>query len=182
MPKEYATLRRRPFLTPVWLSVLAAAGVLLAAGWALRAASTTVVVVVPASRSADMPDLVVAALGETRAALLGAVLGVDGAPDTRPQALVTTQAVTATSLAQPLARRLGLTLSTVAAGAPDRLAWTLLAQHRGERVIAVAEQAEVEALVHTLAGSQTLNVPAHAVVVVAIPRFSRPAVLSLSMP
>lgn len=182
MPKEYATLRRRPFLTPVWLSVLAVAGVLLAASWALRAASTTVVIVVPASRSADMPDLVLAALGETRAALLGAVLGVDGAPDTRPQALVTTQAVAATSLAQPLARRLGLALSTVAAGSPDRLASNLLAQHRGERVVAVTEQAEVEVLVHALAGSQALTVPAHAVVVVAIPRFSRPAVLSLSMP
>ncbi len=151
MRKEYASLRRRPFLTPVWLIALTAALVLAAGIWALSVASTTIVVVVPVTRGGEWPDLVVAALGETRAALLAPLLAAGERPSaTRPDALLVTQSVAATALAQPLARRLGLTPVTVPAGEPRRLAAIALGSHRGERVLVITEEAEVAALARAL--------------------------------
>ena len=45
MQKEYRSLRRRPFLAPVWIFALAALLALAAAAWAVYAASTTLIVV-----------------------------------------------------------------------------------------------------------------------------------------
>jgi hypothetical protein len=183
MRKEYTSLRRRPFLTPVWLIALAAVLTAAAGIWALGAASTTMVIVVPASRGGELPDLVVAALGETRAALLAPLLAAgERASPTRPDALIVTQSVAATALAEPLARHLGLTPVTMPAGDPRRLAGAALGSPRGRRVLVVSDEAEVPALVRALAGDGSLAVPAHAAVIVAIPRFSRPAVLGLALP
>lgn len=174
MAREYATLRRRPFLTPVWLTVLAAACVLSATFWLVHVASTTMVVVVSATGAPA------GARAEQLAPLLGSrSVGGSGG---HPSALYAATDPAAVALAQALAPRMLLPVET-RDGDPDAVAGRVLGEQRGARVVLVVPAADVPAVIAALVGSRGKEaVAAGAMAVIAVPRFGRPALLFLGTP
>src|SRR5882724_2005085 len=83
MKSERASLQHRPFLTPLWLSAIAAFAAAVVFGLALLAAwiwftanSTTVVVIRHAEKeTVSAADPALSAAGEARAALLARMFG-----------------------------------------------------------------------------------------------------------
>ena len=186
MRKEYASLRRRPFFMPVWLLALAFAVGLGGSAWALRVASTTVVVVMRHAEKADetSADPPLSAAGAERAGRLAAMFG-------RPSAfgfdaIFVTQWHRTTATAEPLAKRLGARLIEVEADDVAGLEARILGDFRGKRVLVVAHSDSVPVIVHDLARGAAIPPIAAGeygtTYVVAIPRWSRPTVLAFSLP
>jgi len=186
MRKEYASLKRRPFFMPVWLLVLAFAVGLAGAAWALRVASTTVVVVMRHAEKADetSADPPLSAAGVERAGRLAAIFGSRQA--FAFDAIFVTQWRRTAATAEPLAKRLGAPVIEVQADDTAGLEARILDEFRGKRVLVVAHSDSVPALVHEL--SRGAAVPSIAAgeygttYVIAIPRWSRPTVLALALP
>lgn len=187
MYKEYASLRRRPFLTPVWMFAIGAVLALGAAAWVLREASTTIVVVM---RHAEKvvetgADPSLSAEGLDRARRLASAFGTVPKEYAIDAVFVTQwQRTAATGL--PLATRLGIPVIPIVdkdlAGLEDRIRH----EYRGQRVLVVAHSDTVPLIVKAL--GQGAVVPEigeaeyGAAYVVAIPRWSRPTVLALRLP
>lgn len=187
MRKEYASLRRRPFLTPVWILGVLAVLALAAAGWAVHGASTTLVVVTrhaekAADGSADPP---LAAAGLARAERLAAILGA-GPKGLGIDAIFVTQWQRTGATARPLATRLGVPVITLKDDDIAGLKARILGDYRGGRVLVIAHSDTVGPIVHELA--RGADAPAVGDVeygqayVVAIPRWSRPTVLGVALP
>lgn len=168
MRKQYERLRRRPFLMPVWLTVVAVALVATAALWTLLAASTTLVIVVPAAGTARLDALV---------RLLDAGQGTP-----RIEALVAADDPTVRAAATALAARLGLTARMAVGDRPASLARAALAAHRGGRVVVVAASRDGGSVVTALSGLEAGELRDGEVLLVAVPRFSRPTLMRLSVP
>jgi hypothetical protein len=165
MAKEYASLRRRPFLTPLWLWLWSSAAVILLVGaslWAVRDAPTTlmVLVAVPES-SANLPT---ARINELLRTVAGASLAT----------VVADPAVK--SSAETLAAALRVPLAMLDSRGPDLR--SVAARYRGQRLLVVLPPAEVLSLIDRYAPGTP---PANAYLV-AVPRFSRAAFLPLSPP
>lgn len=186
MRKEYASLRRRPFFMPVWLLVLAFAVGLAGAAWALRVASTTVVVVMRHAEKADATsaDPPLSAAGVERAGRLAAIFGQRSGFGL--DAIFVTHWRRTAATAEPLAQRLGTRVITVQDDDVAGLEARILREYRGQRVLVIAHSDTVPVIVHDL--SRGAAVPPIAAgeygttYVVAIPRWSRPTVLALSLP
>jgi broad specificity phosphatase PhoE len=187
MRKEYASLRRRPFLAPVWLLGVAALIAVAVAGWAVLADSTTLVVVTRhAEKTADpIPDPPLAPAGVERAARLAQLLGA-GRHGLAIDAVFVTQWQRTHATAAPLVSRLGVPLIEVRDDDIAGLRARILGEYRGRRVLVIAHSDTVGEIVAALAKGGP--VPAIGEVgygqafVVAIPRFSRPTVLELALP
>jgi hypothetical protein len=165
MAKEYASLRRRPFLTPLWLWMWSSAAVILLVGaslWAVREAPTTllVLVAVPES-SANLPT---ARIGEMFRATAGASVA----------AVVADPAVKAS--AETLAAALHAPLAVL--DTRDADLQSVAAHYRGQRLLVVVPPAKITSLIDRYAPGAP---PANAYLV-AVPRFSRAALLPLSLP
>jgi len=186
MHKEYASLRRRPFLTPVWIFGLVGVIALFAAGWAVREASTTLVIVTRHAEKADGgADPALSAAGLERAQRLASLLG--GPPRALAvDAVFVTQWQRTAATALPLATRLGIPVIPVAADDLAGLEARIRDEYRGRRVLVVAHADSVPRIVADL--SQGTTVPQIAAAeygtayVVAIPRWSRPNVLVMQLP
>ena len=187
MRKEYASLRRRPFLAPVWILSIGAIVALAIAAWAFPAATTTIVVVVRhADKVADgTDDPPLSAAGIERATRLAALLGGAG-PGLGINAIFVTQYRRTMATAQPLE---ALTKVPVIPLKDDDLAGLearINHEFRGKRVLVVAHSDTVPDIVKRLGGVR--DVPEIAsteygtVYVIAIPRWNRPTVLRLSLP
>ena len=168
MRKQYERLKRRPFLMPVWLTVLSAALIAGAGLWTLLAASTTVVIVVPAAP-------------EARADALARLLDSTGTTP-RVEALVAGDSVAVRARATALAARLDLAATMSVANSPTALARAALVANRGGRVVVVAASGDCPAVIDRLTGIEVGAPRAGEVFVVAMPRFSRPALLRLVVP
>src|SRR5580700_4879929 len=107
MRKEYRSLRRRPFLAPVWIFWIAALVGLTSAGWAVIAATTTIVVVMRhAEKASDgTPDPALSAAGAARAARLATIFGGNG-HDLAVDVIFVTQWQRTAATARPLAASL----------------------------------------------------------------------------
>jgi 2,3-bisphosphoglycerate-dependent phosphoglycerate mutase len=187
MRKEYASLRRRPFLTPVWiLAVLAVLGLWLAA-WGLHEASTTLVVVMRHAEKADdgTPDPPLAAAGLERAGRLAAMfgasprgLGID--------AIFVTQWQRSAATARPLAARLGVPMIALKDDDLAGLKARILGEYRGRHVLVIAHADTAGRIVRELArGADAPPVGAvdyGAAYLIAIPRWSRATVLAVALP
>jgi broad specificity phosphatase PhoE len=187
MRKEYASLRRRPFLAPVWILSI---GAILALGigvWALKSATTTLVVVV---RHADKvgdgsvdPPLTPA--GIERAQRLAAFLGTGG-PDLGIDAIFVTQFQRSVATAHPLATLRGIPMIPLNDSDISGLEHRITHDFRGQRVLVVAHSDTIQDIVKTLGNG--IQVPAiesneyGTAYVIAIPRWNRPTVLRLSLP
>jgi broad specificity phosphatase PhoE len=187
MRKEYASLRRRPFLTPVWiLALLAAVGLGLAARGVLEASTTLVVVTRHAEKAADgSADPPLSPAGLERATRLAAIFGA-GPRDLAIDAIFVTQWQRSAATAKPLAARLGVPVITLADDDIAGLKSRILGEYRGGRVLVIAHSDTVGPIVHALAGGAESpsvgEVGYGAAYVIAIPRWSRPTVLGVALP
>ncbi len=88
MKKTTSGMKRKPFLTPVWLAGLAAVVALGIAAWLWGTADSTTVIVIRHAEKVlnDTEDPPLSAAGEARAALLARMFG-SGAPSGRVSAI-----------------------------------------------------------------------------------------------
>jgi broad specificity phosphatase PhoE len=186
MKKEYRSLRRQPFLAPVWIFGSAAAVALVAAVWAVYAASTTLVIV---TRHAEQmggggTDPELAAAGVARAERLGAVFG--NARDHAVDVVFVTQLRRTAQTARPLATRLNVPVIILPADDVATLEQRILDEYRGKRVLVIGHSNTVPQIVATLADADDVPPMAHddyaTAYVVAVPRWARPALLRLQLP
>ncbi len=186
MRKEYASLRRRPFLAPVWLAALAGLAFLALAGWILSAASTTTVLVMRHAERAAVPgdDPPLAPEGENRALRLAEYFG--RAPkELSLDCIIVSEFKRTQDTVRPLASRLGVPVITVPADDSERAAERALSEYRGGRVLIVGHSNTVPALVEELSGQQVPEMSSDEygiVYVISVPRFSRAAVTRLDLP
>ncbi|MGC1522151.1 MAG: phosphoglycerate mutase family protein [Steroidobacteraceae bacterium] len=190
MKKDHASFHR-PFLTPIWLTVIAAFGSILvvcaaaATVWAWATASSTAVIVIRHAEkdlSVSATDPPLNAAGMARAELLANMFG-EAKPLGRLDAIYVSPALRNRQTAAPLAARLGLTVSVTPADDPEGLARRVLREHRGGRVLIVGHSDTVPKIVATLSGNP--NVPEIDVgeygtmYIVTVPRIGRANLLRL---
>ncbi|MGB8327418.1 MAG: phosphoglycerate mutase family protein [Steroidobacteraceae bacterium] len=179
-----AASRRRPFLAPLWIALIAAiAAVALAVAIWRNARVTTFVV----ARQAEKPlgtieDAPLAPPGELRAQRLAQLLSARG-----PGRIAAIYAVDPQRTRQTVSAvesRLGLLASVENAPDPAELAARIERAHAGGSVLIVAPPPFVTALVRAL--SQDPSVPVvgesdyDVVYVVSVPAFGHPSLLRLS--
>ncbi len=154
MKKEYATLRRQPFLTPIWLAALAAVVVVSFTVWLWgTATSTTVVLVRHAEKQLNAgEDPSLTAAGEARAALLARMFGDRGGLG-RLDAIYVSPTRRSNETAAPLAARLKIAVTVGPEDEPKKLARRVLREHQGGRVLIVGHSNTVPAMVEALSGT-----------------------------
>ena len=187
MPRNHATVRREPFLTPIWLMAVGALlGVALLgiAIWVWATAGTTLIVVLRDAETAQGgPDSPLAPAGEARASVLSRMFGDLGTAG-RIDALYVSASLRDRMTAAPLAARLTLTPILVAPDDLRRLARRVLREHGGGRVVVVVPPDAVDPIVEALSGVAHLApVGEHeygTLYLVSVPRIGRPNLLRLS--
>jgi phosphohistidine phosphatase SixA len=154
MQRERANLQHRPFLTPIWLSVLGAFVALtiaVLAAWVLvNSNSTTVVVIRHAEKEAgSVVDPALSQAGEARAALLARMFG-DATGAGRLDAIYISAALRNRLTAAPLAARLGIVPIVAPTDDPKGLARRVLREHGGGRVLIIGHINTVPEIVAAL--------------------------------
>lgn len=186
MRKEYASLRRRPFLAPVWLAALVGVLVVALGIWLLGAASTTTVFVMRHAEKAEAPaeDPPLSPAGEARALELAQHFG-RGPKALGFDSIIVSELRRTQETVRPLANRLGIPVIVVPAGDPAKAARRALDENRGGRVLIVGHSNTVPAIVLELSGEEVPEMSEleyGVVYVVAVPRFSRAAVTRFDLP
>jgi phosphohistidine phosphatase SixA len=189
MKKDHASFQRRPFLTPIWLTALAALfglGLAIFAIWVWGTAGSTIVIVIrhaekDVSISAADPPLTQA--GEARAALLARMFG-DGNGWGRLDAIYVSPALRNRLTAAPLAARLSLSETVAPAENPSALARRVLREHDGGRILIVGHTDTVPQIVAALSGnSKVPEIGAEeygTMYIVTVPRIGHANVLRLN--
>jgi len=151
------TRHRRPFLAPLYLSVLLAI-VAFTLGWVLygHATSTVVFLVRPAETPGAIDDPPVSPEGEARAERLARMFGDDGAGAGRIDALYASDDRRAQQTAAPLSARLQRAPVTFTAAQARAEAARALHEHAGGTVLIIASGPAVAQMVEELSGI-TLN-------------------------
>lgn len=186
MHKEYASLRRRPLLAPVWLAALGGALLVALAIWLLSAASTTTVIIIRHAEKAALPvdDPLLSLAGEARAQGLVNFFGRAPA-GFGIEAIIVSEFRRAQETVRPLANRLGVPVIVVPAADPERAVERARDEYRGGRVLIVGHSDTIPKIVERLSGRK---VPAMAedeygtIYVIAVPRFSRASVTRFDLP
>ena len=186
MRKEYASLRRRPFLAPVWLAALAGVVMIGLAIWLLSAASTTTVFVMRHAEKAELPadDPPLSPTGEARALELAQHFG------SAPKGLgldriIVSEFRRTQETVRPLANRLGIPVIVVPAKDPATAARRALDENRGGRVLIVGHSNTVPQIVEELSGESVpeMSEAEYGILyMIAVPRFSRAAVTRFDLP
>jgi broad specificity phosphatase PhoE len=188
MTTNHARLQRRPFLTPIWLSVLAVLLILsflsLEAWIWATADSTTIIVVRHAEKVTDNDgDPPLTPVGEARAALLTRMFGDARAPG-HIDAIYVSPTLRNRMTAAPLAARLGLTPIIAPARDATGLARRMLREHEGGRILVVGHSDTVPEIVAALTGAKHLPQIADdeygTMYVVIVPRIGRADFLRLT--
>ncbi len=180
-PPAITPRRRRPFLVPVWLSMLA---VVIAIGVAIivyRSATTTVVLLVgPVEKDVGtIDDPPLSPDGEQRSQRLARMFG-----DSRGalSAIYVSQTRVAQQMAGPLAERLGLHPIVVPVNNVKDMANRALREHEGSTVLLIGTSAAVPQLLKSLSDRE-VSAPKDdehdSVFVVSIPTFGDTSVLRL---
>lgn len=153
MKKEHTELRRRPLLTPVWLTAIAALALISLIAWFLAYLNTTTVVVVRHAEKelGTIEDPPLSQAGEQRAQLLSRMFGERESPG-RIDSIFATDTRRSQRTAAPLAGRLGVEVTTVEAEDIDGLARRIRNSHRGKRVLVVGHSNTVPDIVRALSG------------------------------
>jgi phosphohistidine phosphatase SixA len=177
------TRHRRPFLAPVWLTMLAvvvAVGVAIAA---YRSATTTIIVLVrPVEKEiGTIEDPPLSPEGEQRAQRLARMFG-ETAPGGRLDAIYVSQARRAQQTAQPLAERLGSQPVVIPADDIHGTVSRVLREHPGGTALVIGTHENVPQLLQQLSGHPSVgpgdNDP-DTIFVVSIPTFGEANVLRL---
>ncbi len=197
MTRDHASLQRRPFLTPIWLTVLGAVLAAVFLGFSIwvwaTAGSTTVVVIRHAEKLIDGggenrmqsgADPPLAPAGVARAALLSRMFGDSHGPGC-VNAIYVSSALRSRMTAAPLAARLGLTPIVSDDGSDARsLARRVLREHAGARVLVVGHSDTVPRIVEALSGAKHLppmgDEEYDTMYIVSVPRIGRANVLRVT--
>lgn len=182
--KRLSGLRRRPLLTPVWLTLLLGAAMLAAAAWVWSAQRTTTVILLRHAEKelGSIEDPPLSQAGEQRAVELARQFG-DRSSIGGIDAIFVSDTRRAQRTAAPLAQKLGLTAFIYPSKDVGRLIDRIEADFRGRRVLVVGHSNTVPDLVHRLAPG--VEVPAmpdseyDTIYIVSIPTFGRTTVLRL---
>jgi phosphohistidine phosphatase SixA len=188
MTRDHLNLQRRPFLTPIWLTVLGALLAMSFVGFMTwiwgTADSTTIVVIRHAEKELNAgPDPPLNAAGQARAALLARMFG-DVRADWHIDAIYVSPALRNRMTAAPLAARLGVAPIVGPLGNARGLARQVLHEHAGGRVLVIGHSDSVPEIVEALSGAKHL--PAigdeeyDAMYIVSVPRIGRANLLRLS--
>ncbi len=150
--------RRRPFLAPIWLTVLLLVIAIVVAFEVYQAAATTTVVVVQPAESAlgSIQDAPLVPEGERRANRLAQLFGGTAAPG-RISAIYVASTRTTQQTAAPLAARLGIHPIVVAAEDVDGTVSRALNDHRGETVMIISST--TGRFVEALSGIKSTTLP-----------------------
>jgi putative cell wall-binding protein len=180
--KEYAKLRRQPFLVPLGLPVALGLVLLAALAWAVTSASTTTVYLVRHAEPGSGTNGSLA--GELRAARLQEIFG-SAPPGLALDGIVVSDDPLTQDTVRPLANALAIPVIVMPAGDSAAIARRALAEFRGGRVLVVDDAPGVAAIVEELSG---VAVPPlgdtefGVVYVVARPRYSPSSVGVLKLP
>jgi len=181
MEPPAVTRYRRPFLAPVWLTMLAIVCALGVAVAVYFSALTTVVVLVrPAEKEAGtINDPPLSPDGEQRAQVLAQMLG-DTTGVGHLDAIFVSDSCRAQQVIQPLAERLGRQPVVVPSGDVGSIASRITRGHDGGTVLFVGSGDSVPALVQDLSGIEVG--PSHdtdhdTLYVVSIPTYGKASVL-----
>lgn len=183
MEAPAVTRYRRPFLAPVWLTMLA---ILFALGVAFaiwRSASSTVVVLVrPAEKEAGtIEDPPLSPEGEQRAQMLAQMFGETSGVG-RLEAIYVSEGRRAQQVIAPLAERLGERPVIVQGNDVGAVASRITRGHDGSSVLFVGNGSMVPQLVRELSGIEPATSSDHehdTLYVVSIPTYGRANVLQL---
>jgi broad specificity phosphatase PhoE len=177
------TRHRRPFLAPLWMTLLAwliAAGV----GYAVyRGAATTVVVLASSGERdpATIDDPPISAEGERRAERL-AQMFASGGGGGGLDAVYASRERRAQQAAAPVAELLHLTPTVYEAREAPAVAASLLRSHEGGAVLVIGGAAALQQFLRQLAGGASAGqaaVDPDLLYIVSVPSFGRPQVLRL---
>jgi phosphohistidine phosphatase SixA len=183
MEAPAVTRYRRPFLAPVWLTMLAivcALGVAVAVY--LSALTTVVVLVRPAEKEAGtIDDPPLSPDGEQRAQVLAQMLG-ERTGVGHLDAIFVSDSRRAQQVIQPLAERLGKQPVVIPSGDIGSIANRIIRGHDGGIVLFVGNGGNVPQLVHDLSGIEIG--PSHdtehdTFYVVSIPTYGKANVLRI---
>lgn len=176
------TRRRRPFLTPVWLILLAALAVLgVGLGLHESANNTIVIIVPPASEElGTIDDPPLSAAGEQQAQLLAQQFAAGNGPDGLA-AIYISASRGAKQTAAPLAQSLGKRPIVLTSSDADGIAGQIMGEHGGDNLLVVCPQAVIPDLIQVLSGQQ-VQAPEgqHAVWVVTVPSYGPASVLRMA--
>ena len=185
MKKEHTELRRRPLLTPVWLTAMAGLLLIALVGWFLASLTTTTVVIVRHAEKelGTIADPPLSQAGEQRAQLLARMFGEREGPG-RIHAILASDTRRSQRTAQPLADRVGIPVTTVDGKDVDALVQRIGRELRGKRILVVAHSNTVPEIVSRLAG--VASVPPIAdddysqIYIVTVPTLGPASLLQLS--
>ena len=175
------TRRRRPFLTPVWLILLAVLAVIGVGLGLHEAASNTIVVIVPpASRAlGTIDDPPLSAAGEQQAQQLAQQFSAAG-PDGLA-AIYVDASRRAKQTAAPLAQSLGKQPVTLTSSDADEIAGQIMSEHGGANVLVICPEGTIADLIQVLSGQQVKPPPnQRAVWVVTVPSYGPASVLRIA--
>lgn len=168
---------------PLWLPVFGAVLALAFAVWLVLSASTTMVMVVRHAEAGAGDDPLLSAEGEARAQRLAALMTT--AQGFAPDGIVVSGLRRTQETARPLAAALGVPVVVVEQRDPEAVAERALDEFHGKRVLVIGHSDTVPEIVRRLSREV---VPAMSesefgtLYVVAVPRFSRPAVARIELP
>ena len=174
------TRRRRPFLAPLWLTLLAAlalGGIALVL-WA--SATNTIVVVVP-SASGELGSIAnapLSAAGGQQAQVLAQRFATASGPDGL-SAIYVSEMRRAQQTAEPIAQMLGLHPVVLSSSDGASIAAEVLDQQTGKSVLVVCDRHTVADLVHALSGRQIQPAGERDMYIVTIPRYGPARVLRM---
>jgi broad specificity phosphatase PhoE len=180
------TRHRRPFLAPLWLTLLAALVIGGVAVTFYRSATTTVVLLVPPveKEPGTIDDPPLAPEGEQRAQQLARMFGdVDGGG--RLEAIYVSDDRRARQSAAPLAERLHLTPVVFSSREARGAAARVLHEHPGGAVLVIGSGATLAQMIRELAGADTVPTgqggASDAIYVISVPSFGRAHVVRIRL-
>jgi broad specificity phosphatase PhoE len=175
------TRRRRPFLTPLWLTLLGALAVLGVGLFLHQSASNTIVIIVPpASKElGTIDDPPLSAAGEQQAQQLAQQFASANGPDGLA-AIYVDASRSAKQTVAPLAQALGKQPVTLANSDAEGIAGQIIGEHAGDNVLVVCPEAIISDLIQELSGQQVKTPEGErAAWVVTVPSYGPASVLRM---
>lgn len=177
------THRRRPFLTPVWLILLAALAVLGVGLFLHESATNTIVVIVPPAGKelGTIDDPPLSAAGEQQAQQLEQQFASASGPDGLA-AIYASATRLAMQTVAPLAQSLGKQPVALSRGDADGIAGQIMSEHAGDNVLVVCPVEVIPSLVQVLSGQEIKPTPPgqRALWVVTVPSYGPASVLRIA--
>jgi broad specificity phosphatase PhoE len=188
MKTAHVNLQRGPFLIPIWLTAIGAIAIFsvaIFALWVWFTANSTVAIVIrhAEKESVSEPDPPLSEAGEARAALLVRMFGQPTGAG-RLDAIYISSALRNRMTAAPLAARLGIVPIVAPTDDPKELAYRIVREKSGKRVMVIGHTNTVPDIVAALSGRNDIppieEKDFGTMYIVTVPRIGYANVLRLS--